>query len=68
MGSVTATAGWQAGVLIDCGREERRGHGKAQGAQQKDGQEAAHGLIVAQRRPRSAMWFLCRMTALCATD
>jgi hypothetical protein len=54
MGSVTATAGWQAGVLIDCGRKERHGHGKAQGAQQKDGQEAAHGSIVAQRRPRSA--------------
>ena len=48
MDSVTATAGWQAGVLIECGRKERRGHGKTQGPQQNDGQQAAHGTIVAQ--------------------
>ena len=57
MGSATTTASWQARVLIDCGRKERRGNGKTQSAQQKDGQEAAHGSIVAQRRRRSASWF-----------
>jgi hypothetical protein len=48
VGTITATACGQSGVLVCSGRKKRRGQREAKHAQQKDGQKAAHEPIVAQ--------------------
>ena len=64
MGSVASAACWKACVLIGSGCKKWSGHGKAKHAQQKDSQNATHGLIVA--RDSRLLVVLCRMSASCA--